>query len=101
VRRWRLASQNLPTSAFPYLLRSLQTGHTWLYQDNCEDYELNRLMRERGYTSTVACLLQGQKGMWLGLLIISWGEGHFTDEALNLDTLEQHRRNAAYILANP
>jgi hypothetical protein len=101
VGRWRLASQNLPTSAFPYLMRALQAGHTWLYRDECEDYELNRLMRERGYASAVAVLLQGQKGTWLGLLIVSWGEGYFTDAHLNLRLLENHRRACAYILANP
>lgn len=101
VGRWRLVSQNLPTSAFPYLMRAVQQGHTWLYRDECEDYELNRLMRERGYSSAVAVLLRGQKESWLGLLIVAWGEEYFTDEHLNLRLLESHRRACAYILANP
>lgn len=101
VGRWRLASQNLPTNAFPYLMRAVQAGHTWLYRDECEDYELNRLMRERGYASAVVVLLQGQKSAWLGLLVVAWGEGSFTDEHLDLRLLEDHRRACAYILANP
>ncbi len=101
LRRWRMESQNLPTSAFPYMLRALEKGHVWLYQDECEDYQLNVYLRERGYTCRVVTLLTGAKGSWLGLLIISWNEGRFTDDLLDLAKLEQHRRAAAAILAQP
>lgn len=100
MARWLTASQNLPTASFPHLMRALGQGHVWLYRDECEDYELNRYMRERGYSSRVVCLLTGAKGGWLGLLVISFCEGHFTDEALNLNTLDNHRRECAAILAH-
>lgn len=98
--RWLPQSQNLPTSSFPHLLTALGKGHAWLYQDECEDYELNRFMRERGYQSRVVLLLTGPKNVWLGLLCISFEIGHFTDEVLpSLLTLENHRRACAAILA--
>ncbi|MGI4742616.1 MAG: hypothetical protein ACRYG7_46250 [Janthinobacterium lividum] len=99
VRRWRLESQNLPTSAFPYLMRGIQSGRLWLYRDECEDYELNRLMRERGYATAVAALLQGQKGTWLGVLVMAWGEGRRDETELDLCRFEDHRRACAFILA--
>lgn len=102
MARWLPQSQNLPTASFPYLMRGLEKGHVWLYRDECADYDLNRYMRERGYTSRVVCLLTGAKGAWLGLLAVSFSEGYFTDEVLpSLATLEEHRRACAAILSQP
>jgi len=98
--RWLPQSQNLPTSSFPHLLTALGKGHVWLYRDECEDYELNRYLRERGYQSRLVLLLRGPKNVWLGLLVISFEIGHFTDDVLpSLTTLEEHRRACAAILA--
>ena len=102
MARWLSQSQQLPMVGFPHLMRTLGTNnHVWLYRDECEDYELNRYMRERGYTSRLVCLLTGARGTWLGLLAISFTEGYFTDEHINLTTLEEHRRACASILTTP
>jgi hypothetical protein len=101
LARWLSQSQNLTTTGFPNMLRALDKGHVWLYRDECEDFELNRYMRERGYTSRLVGLLTGKQGVWLGLLVISFSEGYFTDEHINLITFEEHRRACASILANP
>ncbi|GAB3638743.1 hypothetical protein GCM10027422_43330 [Hymenobacter arcticus] len=101
LARWLTQSQNLTTAGFPNLLRALDKGHVWLYRDECEDFELERYMRERGYTSRLVGLLTGKQGVWLGLLVISFSEGYFTDEHINLAMFEEHRRACASILANP
>lgn len=101
MARWLPQSQNIPTAGFPNMLRALAKGHVWLYRDSCEDFELDRYMRERGYTSRLVGLLTGKQGGWLGLLVISFSEGYFTDEHINLASLEEHRRACASILANP
>lgn len=109
MARWLSQSQQLPMAGFPHLLKALsQQSHVWLYRDECEDYQLNQYMRERGYTSRVVCLLTGAKGAWLGLMAISFVEGHFHDEALpavdnltGLQVLADYQRACAFILTNP
>jgi hypothetical protein len=101
LARWRAESQGLSTAGFPYLMRDLKAGRKWLYLDECEDYEIEQYMIKRGYKSRLVCLLIGPKDAWLGLLIISWSEGYFTDEHLNLNTLTTHIKACASILSTP
>jgi hypothetical protein len=100
VRRWQMESQNLPTVVYSDLIERVSTqSHVWLYRDECEDYEMNKMMRQRGYSCTLAVLLEGNKHAWLGMMLISWGEGRFTDESIDLATLVNYQREASFILS--
>ncbi|RPD50067.1 hypothetical protein DNI29_04520 [Hymenobacter sediminis] len=100
IRRWQIESQNMPTVVFSDFIESIGTqAHVWLYRDECQDYEMNRLMRQRGYACSLAVLLKGAKNAWLGVLVMSWGEGHFTDEHISLPGLVEHQREASFILS--
>lgn len=102
IARWFGESQNLPTSAWPRMITDLEKGHTWVYVDESDaytpDYEMQQLMLSRGYKTSLIILLKGRKGVWLGALWISWGEGHFTDAHINPNLLEDHRRACIAIL---
>jgi hypothetical protein len=102
--RWKVESQNMLMSNFPHLVLALDgPAKQPLYlitPDSVLDFELGRLLNQRGYTSCVALLVRGQKERPLALLLLSWKKAHLTLSDLNTAELESHRRDLSFILAD-
>ncbi|MCC3156421.1 hypothetical protein LJ737_04185 [Hymenobacter sp. 15J16-1T3B] len=99
LARWKMLSRDLPCSSFPNtLLAASKQARVWLYPGECEDFAANKVLSDRGYTCAVVLLVRGNKGAWVGLVVLSWCEGRQTDDTIDPAALEHHRREFAYKL---
>jgi hypothetical protein len=104
LARWKAESQSLLMSNFPHLVLALDgPAKQPLYHitpDSVLDFELGRLLNQRGYGSSVALLIRGKKERPLAVLFLSWQQNTLALADLNTAELEAYRRDLSFILSD-